>query len=155
MSMFPLRKSIAILPGRSKIMRLCFRIIPRQSGTTLFCRVGEMYRISQIRRMNAMRQSLLRLRKLGAADVILYMTSPETQNEDPVAEPYNVASADRDTAVGRRMKKALQPKAVIPVPLAIKNIQTDDADKPGTDLVFRYHNDGQIRPPFWWPTFFM
>ena len=45
------------------------------------------------------------------------------------------------------MKKALQPKAVIPVPLAIKNIQTDDADKPGTDLVFRYHNDGhQIRP---------
>ena len=85
---------------------------------------------------------LAEIAKVQGADVILYMTSPETQNEDPVAEPYNVASADRDTAVGRRMKKALQPKAVIPVPLAIKNIQTDDADKPGTDLVFRYHNDG-------------
>ncbi len=76
------------------------------------------------------------------AEVILYMTSPETQNQAPVAEPYNVAAAERDTAVGRRMKKALQPKAVIPVPLAIKNIQTGDADMPGTDLVFRYHNDG-------------
>lgn len=85
---------------------------------------------------------LAEIAKAQNADVILYMTSPETQNEDPVAEPYNVASADRDTAVGRRMKETLQPKAVIPVPLAIKNIQTGDADKPGTDLVFRYRNDG-------------
>ena len=85
---------------------------------------------------------LAEIAKAQGADVILYMTSPETQNEDPVTEPYNVASADRDTVVGRRMNKALQPKAVIPVPLAIKNIQTGDADKPGTDLVFRYHNDG-------------
>ncbi len=85
---------------------------------------------------------LAEVAKAQGADVILYMTSPETQNENPVAEPYNVASADRDTAVGRRMKKALQPKAVIPVPLAIKNIQAGDADKPGTDLVFRYHRDG-------------
>ena len=85
---------------------------------------------------------LAEVAKAQGADVILYMTSPETQNENPVAEPYNVASADRDTAGGRRMKKALQPKAVIPVPLAIKNIQTGDADKPGTELVFRYHNDG-------------
>ena len=80
--------------------------------------------------------------KTQGAEVILYMTSPETQNQDPVTEPYNVASAERDTAVGLRMAKALQPKAVIPVPLAIKNIQTGDADKPGTDLVFRYQNDG-------------
>ena len=85
---------------------------------------------------------LAEIAKSQGAQVILYMTSPETQNQDPVAEPYNVTSADRDTAVGRRMKEALQPKAVIPVPLAIKNIQTGDADKPGTDLVFRYHNDG-------------
>ena len=80
--------------------------------------------------------------KAQGAEVIFYMTSPETQNQDPVTEPYNVASAERDIAVGLRMAKALQPKAVIPVPLAIKNIQTGDADKPGTDLVFRYHNDG-------------
>ena len=80
--------------------------------------------------------------KAQGGEVILYMTSPETQNQAPVTEPYNVASAERDTAVGLRMAKALQPKAVIPVPLAIKNIQTGDSDKPGTDLVFRYHNDG-------------
>ncbi len=85
---------------------------------------------------------LVEIAKAQGAEVILYMTSPETQNHDPVTEPYNVASADRDTAVGRRMAKALEPKAVIPVPLAIKNIQTSDADKPGTDLVFRYQNDG-------------
>ena len=53
-----------------------------------------------------------------------------------------MASAERDTAVGLRMAKALKPKAVIPVPLAIKNIQMGDADKPGTDFVFRYQNDG-------------
>ncbi|MGI9498198.1 MAG: hypothetical protein ACR2NK_19230 [Mariniblastus sp.] len=80
--------------------------------------------------------------KAQGAEVILYMTSPETQNQNPVTKPYNLASAERDTAVGLRMVKALQPKAVIPVPLAIKNIQTGDGDNPGTDLVFRYHNDG-------------
>ncbi len=80
--------------------------------------------------------------KARGGEVILYMTSPETQNEAPVTEPYNVASAERDTAVGLRMAKALQPKAVIPVPLAIKHIQTGDGDKPGSQLVFRYHNDG-------------
>lgn len=85
---------------------------------------------------------LAKIVKAQGAEVILYMTSPETQNQNPVTEPYNVASADRDTAVGLRLAKALQPKAVIPVPLAIKNIQTGETDKPGTNLVFRYHNDG-------------
>ena len=81
--------------------------------------------------------------KSQGAEVILYMTSPGTQNQDPVTKPYNVASAERDTVVGLRMAKALQPKAVIPVPLAMKNIQTGGGgDNPGTDLVFRYHNDG-------------
>ena len=75
---------------------------------------------------------LAEIAKAQGADVILYMTSPETQNEDPVAEPYNVASADRDTD-GVETKGGTW---------AIKNIQTGDADKPGTDLVFRYHNDG-------------
>lgn len=86
--------------------------------------------------------NLAKIVKAQGAEAILYMTSPETQNQDPVTEPYNVASAERDTAVGLRMAKALQPKAVIPVPLAIKNIQTGNGDNPGTDLVFRYHNDG-------------
>jgi hypothetical protein len=81
-----------------------------------------------------------KLAEMAAAqgtEVILYMTSPETQNEVPVSEPYNSASAERDTAVGRRMKATLKPRAVIPVPLAIRKIQEG-----GTDLVFRYQNDG-------------
>ncbi len=85
---------------------------------------------------------LAKIVKAHGAEVILYMTSPETQNQNPVPEPFNVESAERDTAVGFRMAEALHPKAVIPVPLAIKNIQTGEADKPGTKLVFRYHNDG-------------
>ncbi len=80
--------------------------------------------------------------KTQGAEVILYMTSPETQNQNPVTEPYNLASAERDTAVGLRMAKTIQPRAVIPVPLAIKNIQMGDGDNRGTDLVFRYQNDG-------------
>ena len=85
---------------------------------------------------------LARIAKPQNAELIFYMTSPETQNQDPVTEPFNVAAADRDTKVGLRIASALQPKAVIPVPLAIKNIQTGEANKPGTDFVFRYHNDG-------------
>ncbi|MGB1816779.1 MAG: hypothetical protein ACPHJ3_15575 [Rubripirellula sp.] len=85
---------------------------------------------------------LAKIAKTQGAEVILYMTSPETQNEDPVTGPFNLSSAERDTVVGLRMANALQPKAVIPVPLAIKNIQMGDGDKVGTDLVFRYHNDG-------------
>ena len=85
---------------------------------------------------------LAKIAKGQGAQVILYMTSPETQNENPVTEPYNVASVERDMAVAVRMARTLQPKAVIPVPLAIKNIQTGEGDQPGTELVFRYHNDG-------------
>ena len=85
---------------------------------------------------------LAKIAKTQGAEVILYMTSPETQNEDPVTGAFNLSSAERDTVVGLRMANALQPKAVIPVPLAIKNIQMGDGDKVGTDLVFRYHNDG-------------
>lgn len=85
---------------------------------------------------------LAKIVQAQGSEVILYMTSPETQNQEPVTEPYNVKSARRDTAVGLRMANALHPKAVIPVPLAIMNIQTAGADKPVADLVFRYHNDG-------------
>ncbi|MEM7601619.1 MAG: hypothetical protein AAF357_09415 [Verrucomicrobiota bacterium] len=95
---------------------------------------------------------LAEIAKAQGTEVILYMTSPETQNQDPVTEPLNPESAERDVAVGLRLVEALKPKAVIPVPLAIKNIQAagpdsggadlSDEEKPGTDLVFRYQNDG-------------
>lgn len=80
---------------------------------------------------------LAAIAKEQGTEVILYMTSPETQNQAPVTEPYLPESAKRDTKAGVALSKSLQPKAVIPVPLAIRNIQEG-----GTDLTFRYHNDG-------------
>jgi hypothetical protein len=71
------------------------------------------------------------------AEVILYMTSPATQNAKPVSEPFAPEDADRDLAVGMSLAKSIKPKAIIHVPLAIKMIQTG-----GTDLLFRYVNDG-------------
>lgn len=82
-------------------------------------------------------KKLAKIAEAQGTEVILYLTSPETQNQDPVTEPFNPESAGRDIAVGLTLVEALQPKAVIPVPLAIRNIQTN-----GTDLVFRYQNDG-------------
>lgn len=74
-------------------------------------------------------------RKQGA-EVVLYMTSPRTQNKEPVSEPLSPESADRDLEISLELVKRIRPKAVVPVPLAIKKIQTG-----GTDLVFRYVND--------------
>ncbi|MDF1826438.1 MAG: hypothetical protein P1U68_17470 [Verrucomicrobiales bacterium] len=69
--------------------------------------------------------------------VILYLTSPETQNITPVTEAYQPESAERDLKVALTLAKTLEPKAVVPVPLAIRNIQEG-----GTRLAFRYRNDG-------------
>lgn len=76
------------------------------------------------------------IREQGA-DVILYMTSPGTQNAEPVSEPVSVEEADKDITVAIALAKSLNPRAIIQVPLAIKKIQTG-----GTDLTFRYVNDG-------------
>lgn len=73
----------------------------------------------------------------NGAQVILYMTSPKTQNAEPVTEPLKVEEAEKDIAVGLALAKSLRPRAIVSVPLAIKMIQTG-----GTDLTFRYVNDG-------------
>lgn len=82
---------------------------------------------------------LAEIAKANGAKVILYMTSPETQNLAPVTEPFMPESADRDVAIGLELEKRINPAAVVSVPLAIKNIQTG-----GTDLMFRYVNDGHL-----------
>ena len=73
------------------------------------------------------------------AKVILYMTSPETQNQAPVEGPVAPSSAERDLAVGLELVRRIQPAAVVMVPLAIKNIQSG-----GTHLRFRYVNDAHL-----------
>lgn len=82
---------------------------------------------------------LARIAQANGAKVILYMTSPETQNQEPVEGPFNLESADRDVAIGLELVKRIKPAAVVSVPLAIKNIQAG-----GTDLLFRYVNDGHL-----------
>lgn len=82
---------------------------------------------------------LARIAQANGAKVILYMTSPETQNQEPVDGPFAPESADRDVAIGLELVKRIKPAAVVSVPLAIKNIQTG-----GTDLLFRYVNDGHL-----------
>lgn len=82
---------------------------------------------------------LARIAHAQGAQVILYLTSPETQNQAPVDGPVSPESADRDLTIGLELAQRLQPAAIVPVPLAIKNIQTG-----GTDLRFRYVNDGHL-----------
>ena len=60
---YPFAKIHSHIASAIKNHEALLGIILRQSGTTWSCRVGEMCRISRIRRMSAMRQSLLRLRK--------------------------------------------------------------------------------------------
>jgi len=79
---------------------------------------------------------LAKIARKQGADIVLYMTSPRTQNKEPVSEPLSPESADRDMAIALELVKRIRPKAIVPVPLAIKKIQTG-----GTDLVFRYVND--------------
>ena len=82
---------------------------------------------------------LARVAQAQGAEVVLYMTSPETQNQAPVDAPVLPQSADRDVAIGLELVRRIQPKAVVSVPLALKNIQAN-----GTDLRFRYVNDGHL-----------
>lgn len=82
---------------------------------------------------------LARIAQKNGAEIILYMTSPETQNQEPVDGPFNQESADRDVAIGLELVKRINPAAVVSVPLAIKNIQMG-----GTGLLFRYVNDGHL-----------
>jgi len=80
---------------------------------------------------------LAEVAKEQGAEVILYMTSPETQNHEPVRGPVSPESVDRDLRAGIELVKRISPRAVVHVPLAIRTIQEG-----GTDLAFRYRNDG-------------
>ncbi len=82
---------------------------------------------------------LAKIAQANGAEVILYMTSPETQNMAAVSEPVSPESVDRDVAIGLELAKRINPAAAVSVPLAIKNIQTG-----GTELKFRYVNDGHL-----------
>lgn len=76
------------------------------------------------------------LAKKEGAEVILYITAPYAQNARPVDAPVEPERVAREIRAVRKLAEEVDAVAVVPVPLAIQNIQEG-----GTDLTFCYVND--------------
>ena len=70
------------------------------------------------------------------AQVVLYMTAPFVQNATPVDGPQLQNKVEMELQVVRNLARKIGATAVVPVPLAINNLQQG-----GTDLTFCYVND--------------
>jgi hypothetical protein len=68
---------------------------------------------------------------------VLYITSSKIQNEAPVTGPQEPALADERMRVTKQVALDIKPFAVVNTVHAVNMIQ-----KPGTQLTFRYVNDG-------------
>ncbi len=82
-------------------------------------------------------QKWAKLAEQEGVKVILYITAPHAQNQAPVTEPVELERTDMEMKTIQQLSKRIKPHAVVPVALGIKNIQQG-----GTDLKFRYVNDG-------------
>ena len=69
--------------------------------------------------------------------VILYITAPYAQNAQPVTEAVGLQQTQMEMETIRLLAQKIRPYAVVPVALGINNVQQN-----GTDLTFRYVNDG-------------
>lgn len=79
---------------------------------------------------------LSNIAKEQGAEVILYITAPDNQNQAPVSGPVNQENVDQEIDLVLELAKEIQPYAIVHVPLAINMIQEG-----GTNLTFRYKND--------------
>lgn len=79
---------------------------------------------------------LANIAKEQGAEVVLYITAPDIQNQAPVSEPLKQDDVDREINYVLELAREINPYAVVHVPLAINRIQEG-----GTDLTFRYVND--------------
>ena len=70
------------------------------------------------------------------AEVILYITAPDVQNQAPVTEPLMQEKVEQELRTIVDLAREIDPYAVVHVPFAINLIQQE-----GTDLTFRYEND--------------
>jgi hypothetical protein len=68
--------------------------------------------------------------------LILYITVPHAQNAAAVNAPVAVEQTEMEMRTIQKLASRIQPHAIVPVALGIKNIQQN-----GTDLKFRYVND--------------
>lgn len=69
--------------------------------------------------------------------VILYVTAPLAQNKEPVTAPQELDHTNMEMKIIQQLVDRIKPYAVVPVALGLKKIQQN-----GTDLKFRYINDG-------------
>jgi hypothetical protein len=69
--------------------------------------------------------------------VILYITAPHAQNAAPVKAPIGLEQTRMEMETIGKLVKRIHPFAVVPVALGLEMIQEN-----GTDLKFRYVNDG-------------
>lgn len=81
-------------------------------------------------------QKFAEIAKKEGVKVILYITAPHSQNSKPVTKPVEVKRTEMELRTIQKLVDRIKPHAVVPVPLALKNIQAK-----GTDLTFRYRTD--------------
>jgi hypothetical protein len=82
-------------------------------------------------------QKWAKLAEREGIKVILYVTAPHAQNQEPVAKPVGLERTELELKTVQKLAERIKPRAVVPVGLGIKKIQQG-----GTDLKFRYVNDG-------------
>ena len=82
-------------------------------------------------------QKWAKLAEQQGIKVILYITAPHAQNQGAVTEPLGLVRTEMEMKTIQQLTERIKPHAVVPVALGIKNIQQS-----GTDLKFRYVNDG-------------
>ncbi|VGO20666.1 DUF4886 domain-containing protein [Pontiella sulfatireligans] len=81
-------------------------------------------------------QKWAKLAEQEGIKVILYVTAPHAQNQEPVTEPLELAQTEMEMKTIQQLTERIKPHCVVPVALGIKNIQQN-----GTGLKFRYVND--------------
>lgn len=81
-------------------------------------------------------QKFAKIAKQQGTKVILYITAPHAQNAAPVDGPVAQEQTQTELKTVRKLMDRIKPFAVVPVPLAINQIQQDR-----TKLTFRYRND--------------
>lgn len=82
-------------------------------------------------------QKWAKIAKKEGIQVILYITAPHAQNAQPVDGPMELVQTDMEMKTVQKLVDRINPRAVVPVALGIKQVQSG-----GTDLKFRYINDG-------------
>ncbi len=82
-------------------------------------------------------QKWAKLAEQEGIKVILYITAPHAQNQESVTEPIELEQTEMEMKTIQQLTERIKPHAVVPVALGIKYIQEG-----GTDLRFRYVNDG-------------